>query len=86
MENETKEPTTFATEKLVDIKKSENEVIRIAKSEYRGSRYIDIRIFFETKEGGEYRPTRKGIAIKEDIFGVFAEAVRSAELLLNQSV
>lgn len=83
---ETKEPVSFTNEKLADIRRSETEVIRIARTHYKGVHYIDIRVFFEPKDGGEYRPTKKGVSFKEDLFGPFAEAIRSAEAMLAQAV
>ena len=44
-------------------KNSKGEKVRIALSEYNGHDLVDIRIFFEPKEGGELKPTKKGICI-----------------------
>lgn len=50
---------------------------RISLNEYRGHRYIDLRIFWASPNG--WRPTRRGITLPPDLLpelvrGVFAVA------------
>ena len=47
---------------LVEVERSDNEVIRIDAREYNGHRYIDIRTFYR-KNGSGWKPTRKGLTL-----------------------
>ncbi len=87
MENQTTTETpSFSNETLAEIRKSEGELIRIAKTEFKGGKYIDIRLFYEPKDGSAYLPTRKGLALKEDLFLAFAEAIRKVEQTISQNI
>ena len=79
---ETKENVGLEGQLVAEIQKSENEKIRITRNKFRGCYYIDMRLFFETKEGA-WAPTRKGFSIKEDLFPAFVEGIRNAEALLK---
>ncbi|OHD70688.1 MAG: hypothetical protein A2W19_11955 [Spirochaetes bacterium RBG_16_49_21] len=52
---------------IKDIKKNNNEIIRIEVSEYKGRELINIRIWFQTIEsaGGDlvFKPTQKGVTL-----------------------
>ena len=62
------------SEVLFETKRNESDVIRIAKRGYKGKSFIDMRIFYRDQEG-EYRHTKKGITVSEELFPVFAEGV-----------
>ncbi len=51
---------------IKDIKKNNNEIIRIEVSEFKGRDLINIRIWFQSIDGkGDvvYKPTQKGITL-----------------------
>ena len=51
---------------IKDIKKNNNEIIRIEVSEFKGRELINIRIWYQSIDGkGDvvYKPTQKGIAL-----------------------
>lgn len=52
-------------ENVYTIERSETEEIRLALSEYKGKKYIDIRIFFQSPDTTEMKPTKKGITISQ---------------------
>lgn len=43
----------FKTQVVADVPRTERDVYRIAKKEYRGLRYVDIRIYYRTVEDGD---------------------------------
>jgi len=47
-----------------EIEKNALERIRVTLAEFKGHRFIDLRIFFEDK--GEWKPTKKGITVNKD--------------------
>ncbi len=53
---------------LCDVPRSENDVYRISRNDYKGERYIDIRIFFRSKEDASlFIPTSKGVCFPEKL-------------------
>jgi hypothetical protein len=51
---------------IKDIKKNNNEIIRIEVSEFKGRELINIRIWFQSIDGQGnvvYKPTQKGITL-----------------------
>lgn len=58
----------FKTEVVCDVKRNDNEVYRIAHKEYKGANYVDLRIFFKSKDDeNRLIPTFKGIWIEESM-------------------
>jgi len=58
--------------------------VRIRLSRFRDRDYIDIRNFYEA-EDGEWRPTRKGIAIPVEMFDDLMDALTAAREEIRQS-
>ncbi len=48
-----------------EIQKNTTEKIRVSKESYKGHDFIDVRVYYED-DNGEWRPTKKGIAISPD--------------------
>ena len=48
-----------------EIQKNSTEKIKVTLSEYKGYEFIDVRVYYED-DSGEWRPTKKGIAIAPD--------------------
>jgi len=59
-----------------EIEKNQNEVIRIKIEEFKGYKFLDIRVYFQD-QGGEWKPTKKGVAVPfekiEDFIGLVNE-------------
>ena len=69
-------------EKLVKvIDKGVGGQIHVRLSRFRERDYLDIRNFYEAAEG-EWRPTRKGIAIPVELYGELMAALKEAEPLI----
>ena len=45
-----------------EIQKNETEKITVSLNEYKGFKYVDIRLYFQDKEGS-WHPTKKGITV-----------------------
>ena len=53
---------------LADIPRSENDIYRISRTDYKGSHYLNIRIFFRAKDDtGTFRPSLKGVCFPEKL-------------------
>ena len=48
---------------IFEIQKSASERIRIGIRDYRGRTYVDVRVWY-VAEGGEYKPSGKGVTIR----------------------
>lgn len=60
-----------------EIQKNLKERIRVSMEEYRGHKFIDLRVYFEA-ESGEWKPTKKGIALNSDSIDAVIEALQKA--------
>ncbi len=61
-----------------DLKKTDTEIIRLEITEFRGEQYFNIRIWYLDKDG-EWKPTKKGVAIRPSLFPEFKQYVLEAE-------
>ena len=68
---------------IKDIEKGAGEIVRVEISEFKGQKYLNIRIWYPDKESGEYKPTQKGIAIRPDLYPDLKAAILAAEQELN---
>jgi len=57
--------------------------IYVRLSRFRERDYLDIRNFYETDDG-EWKPTRKGIAIPVELYGELMTALKEAEPLITE--
>ena len=50
----------------IEIQLTEYQKIVVSETEFEGKNYVDVRRFYRTKNGPEWRPTQKGISIPKD--------------------
>ena len=60
---------------MISIPKNSREEIQVDVREYKGNRYIDVRVCFEGKDG-VIRATVKGVTIRPDLADALADAIR----------
>lgn len=73
------EPIQATDEVLVRvIEKGASGRIHIRLSKFRDKDYLDIRNFYEA-EDGEWKPTRKGIAIPVELYDELVGAIAAAK-------
>ncbi|MEE9524079.1 MAG: transcriptional coactivator p15/PC4 family protein [Thermodesulfovibrionales bacterium] len=48
-----------------EIERNPTERLRISTESFKGRDYIDLRIYYEA-DGGEWKPTKKGVTIAPD--------------------
>jgi Transcriptional Coactivator p15 (PC4) len=61
-----------------EFRKNTVELVKVSWEKYKGSRFIDIRAYFQNKDG-EWLPTKKGIAIPKDKLESLIGLLRSAQ-------
>lgn len=59
---------------IADIGKNSREIIRVEVSEFKGRELINLRIWYQTYDGG-YKPTQKGITLDLSQFGELEKAI-----------
>lgn len=62
-----------------EIQKNSTEKIRVTISEYKGHEFIDVRVYFED-DNGEWKPTKKGIAISPDKIDEVISLLKKAKI------
>ena len=63
---------------LADWPRKNNEVIRITLTDFRGSKGLNIRVWYRA-DSGEFRPTRTGIWLPLEKLSKVRKALRQAE-------
>lgn len=84
MNNEKTEVQAVSREVICEIQKSETEIIRISTSEFKGVPYVDVRIFFKDENSGEYRPTKKGLTVRQELLHALAEGIFQADQAVQE--
>lgn len=64
---------------LASIPRTATEEIQVQLSEYRGKKFLDIRIFYTTDEGNTWNPTKKGVAVNPENLTELKEAIELAQ-------
>lgn len=58
------------------------EEVRATLKEFRGRRYLDLRIYYQDDQG-EWKPTRKGVSLSTDFMPNLKAAVLALEAALS---
>ena len=54
-----------------EIQKNQREKIIASINEFKGNTFVDLRVYYEDELTGEYKPTKKGLAVSaKNIDGV----------------
>lgn len=68
---------------IAEVEKNSRERIRISIEEYRGHKFIDCRVHYEDSQG-EWKPTKKGIALNADTIDEVIEALQKGSNALEE--
>lgn len=63
---------------LTTIPRSATEEVQIAINEYRGKKYLDLRVYYTTDDGMNWSPTKKGVTFSPDRLGDLKAAIEQA--------
>ena len=78
--------TTQDTTVLASFERYGEEELRIAISHFRGRTLLDLRIWYPPEDGGEYKPTKRGITLRADEIETTIQALQRAQIELNPVV
>jgi hypothetical protein len=67
---------------IAEIEKNATERIRVAVTEYKGHKFVDCRVYYEDDKG-EWRPTKKGIALNSETIREVIEALQKGSQALD---
>ena len=74
---------------IKDIKRNNNEIIRVEVSEYKGKELINIRIWYVADRDADgrdiYKPTQKGVALNISEFSALKDAITKLEAYISDS-
>jgi hypothetical protein len=66
-------------EKLIaQFDKNASEEVRVQLREFRGHQLLDVRVYFRPDNGGEARPTKKGISVSVGLISKIQDAISKA--------
>lgn len=60
------------------IPKGNTEQLQISINEFKGKKYLDLRIYFTQDNGTSWTPTKKGVTISPESLTILQEAVEVA--------
>lgn len=63
---------------LATIPRTATEQLQISINSYKDKKYLDLRIFYTTDDGGTWLPTKKGVTVSPDNLLTLKEAVETA--------
>jgi hypothetical protein len=65
-----------------ELVKSPRQTLRFSLRIFKGTRFIDIRIFSPLTEGGEPRPTAKGVSVPPHLWPEFRKVLAQVDKAL----
>lgn len=63
---------------IASIPRSATEQLQIALSEFKGRKYLDLRIFYTTDTGASWLPTKKGVTVSPENLELLKDAIDKA--------
>lgn len=70
---------------IASINKSATEQLQIAINEFKGKKYLDLRIFYTTDSGSSWLPTKKGVTVSPENLELLKDSIEKAiEELSNE--
>lgn len=67
---------------LATIPRNATEQLQISINSYKEKKYLDLRIYYTTDDGGTWLPTKKGVTVSPDNLLTLKEAVEEAMMEL----
>ncbi|MFH0702637.1 MAG: transcriptional coactivator p15/PC4 family protein [bacterium] len=64
---------------LAAITRTATEEIHIQINEYKGKKYLDLRVYYTTDDGLNWNPTKKGVTFSPDKLEELKEAIEKAQ-------
>ena len=60
---------------MIALRKNAREELRVSLDEFKGHRLLNLRVWFEGDDG-QMRPGKQGVALRLEMAGELADAIR----------
>ncbi len=67
---------------IAEMEKNALEVIRVSLTEFHNHRFVDCRVYYQDDQG-EWKPTKKGIALNEGTIDGVIKALEEGRVQLQ---
>lgn len=64
---------------LYQFARNQDERVYFSLREYKQRKYIDLRIFYQPKDGDEMRPTKKGVTLSLELLPELKKGIVACE-------
>jgi len=64
---------------LASISRSATEEIHVQINEYKGKKYLDMRVYYTTDDGLNWSPTKKGVTFPPEKLEEVKKAIEEAQ-------
>ncbi len=64
---------------LAMIPRSATEELHVQIKEYKGKKYVDLRIYYTTDNGANWSPTKKGVTVSPENLELLKTALEKAQ-------
>ena len=71
------------TVKMIPLK--HDEAIHFSIKEYKGNKYFDLRVYFESKQNGQWLPSKEGLTLGTDLLDSVLEGVEALKSEIHDS-
>ncbi len=71
---------------LYQFSRNQDETVYFTLRDYKDRKYLDLRVFYQPKDGDEMRPTKKGITLPLDLLPELKRGVFACEKKLANGV
>ena len=68
------------------IEKNSRESIVVSETEYKGNKYVDVRVFYKDGPEKTLKPTRKGVSIRPEQVAELVAALTAFKQIFDESV
>ena len=68
---------------LYQFPRNQDEAVYFRLREYKERRYLDLRVFFQPSDGGEMRPTKKGVSLAVELLPELKKGILTCEKILT---
>lgn len=68
---------------LLRIPRTATEEVHVQINEYKGKKYLDLRVFYTKDGGATWNPTQKGVTIYPDRLAELKDAIEEAQSQLE---
>ena len=67
---------------LYQFSRNQDEEVHFTLKGYKQRKYLDLRVFFQPKNGEEMLPTKKGITLAVELFPELEKGITACEKVL----